>query len=476
MIDNFQYKRPVAAILRALAALTAVSALSATSSANAQAQAQTRDASRLGKELTAAGADPAASKDGNIPAFAGTEAALPGWAWGKKRVDFWKHKAEKPLFSIDATNVDKYADKLSPGQVAMLNQTKGYRMDVYPTHRSCGIPDFVAENTKKNVGTAKLNANGWSLAEAVLPGIPFPMPENGAEAMWNVKMRYRGVALDYKSVITAASPRKGSDEWIKAGSEQTNYFPWGVKGSQLFSKMPAIENFVYFAYSSPAALAGQSLAITIYTEQPTETFLYFPGQRRVRRMPTYAYDAPQIGFENQYTLDEPYVFNGAMDRFDWKLVGKKEIYVPYNSFGAYDFSAKFEDIAQKDFVAASHRRYELHRVWVVEATVKAGMRHLAPKRTFFIDEDSWNPLLADDYDGQGKLWKLREGFSIPVFETGACDVSAFVQYNLLEGRYVVDEHAMGTGADVRWLTEPGSNPRLKPGFYTSENLRAISDR
>jgi len=425
--------------------------------------AQTRDASRLGRDLTATGAEPEASKDGSIPAFAGTEPAMPGWAWGKKRVDFWKHKGEKPLYSIDASNVDKYADKLSPGQVQLVKQTKGYRMDVYPTHRTCGVPEFVAENTKKNVSVGKLKDNGWALQEAALPGFPFPIPENGA-------------AVDYKNVITAASPRKGSDEWIKAYSEQTNYYPWGAKGSAMFSKLPQIENFVYYGYSAPTALAGQALAITIYSEAPTETFYYFPGQRRVRRMPTYAYDAPQIGFENQYTLDEPYVFNGAMDRFDWKLVGKKEMIVPYNSFGSYDFTAKFEDVAQKDFIEPGHRRYEMHRVWVIEATVKAGMRHLAPKRTFFLDEDSWNPLVADDYDGQGKLWKVREGYSIPVYETGACDVSAFAQYNLLEGRYVYDEHGVGGGSDVRWITEPGGNPRLTAAFYTSDNLRAISER
>ena len=438
--------------------------------------AQTRDASRLGKDLTAAGAEPGASKDGAVPAFTGTEAPAAGWAWGKKRLDSWKYKAEKPLYSIDAGNVDKYADKLSPGQVALVKQTKGYRMDVYPSHRSCGIPDFVADNTKKNVEAGKLKANGWALQEAALPGFPFPMPENGAQAMWNAKMRYRGLALDYKNVITAASPRKGSDEWIKAYSEQTNYFPWGGKGTTMFSKTKEIENYVYYGYSAPAALAGQALAITIYTEAPTETFYYFPGQRRVRRMPTYAYDAPQIGFENQYTLDEPYVFNGALDRFDWKLAGKKELLVPYNSFGAYDFGAKFEDVAQRDFIAADHRRYEMHRVWVVEATVKAGMRHMAPKRTFYLDEDSWAPLVADDYDGQGKLWKVREGYQIPVYETGSCDVSAFAQYNLLEGRYVFDEHGVGTGKDVRWITEQGGNPKLTPAFYTSENLRSVSER
>lgn len=438
--------------------------------------AQSHDAGRLGRELTTAGAEPGASKDGAIPAFVGTEPAVGGWAWGKQRVEHWKHKGEKPLYTIDASNVDKYADRLSPGQVALVKQTKGYTMDVYPSHRDCGVPAFVADNTRKNVAMAKLKDNGWALQEAALPGFPFPMPENGAQAMWNMKMRYRGLAVDYPQVITAASPAKGSEEWIKAYSEQTNYYPWGVKGGTQFSKVREIENFVYYAYSAPAALAGQALAITIYAEAPTETFYYFPGQRRVRRMPTYAYDAPQIGFENQYTLDEPYVFNGALDRFDWKLVGKKEMIVPYNSFGAYDFAAKFEDVAGRDFIVASHRRYEMHRVWVVEATVKQGMRHLAPKRTFYLDEDSWNPLVADDYDGMGKLWKVREGYSIPVYETGACDVSAFAQYNLISGRYVFDEHGVGTGKDVRWITEAGGNPRLSPAFYTAENLRSISER
>jgi len=408
--------------------------------------------------------------------LAGRGAALAGWEWGKLRRDFWKHKDEKPLFTIDAANVDKYADKLSAGQIAMLKQRKDYRMDVYPSHRTCGVPDFVAANTRKNVGTARLNDDGWSLKEATVPGYPFPLPSNGVEAMWNSKMRYRGVGVDYKGTITAVSPRRGSTEWIRADSEQTVFIPSGAKGSQQLSSLPPVEFYVYFGYTSPAALAGQALAITQYMNQAeNETFYYFPGQRRVRRMPTYSHDSPQIGMENQYTLDEPQVFNGALDRFDWKLVGKKEIYVPYNAFGAYDFKAKFEDVARDDFIAQSHRRYELHRVWVVEATVKAGMRHSAPKRTVYLDEDSWAPLLMDDFDGQNKLAKMREGFLIPVYETGSCDAMAMVQNNLAEGRYVFDTHTAGVGKDIRWFTEP-TGPRMRSGFYTADNLRAISER
>ena len=65
-------------------------------------------------------------------------------------------KDDKPAFSIDASNVDKYADKLSAGQLALFKAYKGYRMDVYPTRRTCPVPDFVAAQTKKNATAAKI--------------------------------------------------------------------------------------------------------------------------------------------------------------------------------------------------------------------------------------------------------------------------------------------------------------------------------
>lgn len=438
--------------------------------------AHAADAARLGTALTPSGAEPGASKDGAIPAWSGNEPQQSGWAYGKYRGDFFKYKGDKPILTIDAGNADKYADKLTPGQLALLKQVKGYKMEVYPSRRTCGVPDFVAANTRKNVGTAQLSDDGWGLKDAAMPGFPFPMPEKGIEAMWNAKMRYRGLGLDYKNTYTSVSPRKGGTEWIRAGQEFTSFIPWANRGSEQLSKIGPVEFYTYFGYTSPAALAGQALAIKYFLDEAgSETFYYFPGQRRVRRMPSYSYDAPQIGMENQYLLDEPYVFNGTLDRFDFKLVGKKAMYVPYNVFGAYKFDAKLDDYGKPDFVDPQYRRYEEHRVWVVEATVKQGMRHTAPKRTYYLDEDSWNFLMADDYDAQGKISKLREGFIVPVYETGTCDVSAFAQYNISEGRYLFDLTSIGTGKDVRWVTEP-DGPRFKASFYTSENLRAVSDR
>jgi hypothetical protein len=451
-------------------------ALAAACLAMAGGPARAADPSQLGATLTPLGGDMAASKDGRIPAWKDEAQATEGWAWGKPRKDFWKYKNDKPLYSITAANVAKHAADLTPGQQALLKQNPGFQMDVYPTRRSCSAPDFVGENTRKNVGAAKLGADGWSLKSAMVPGTPFPIPTTGAQAMMNMKMRYRGIGVEFQNGYTMVSPRRGSDDWIMAGFEQSYFFPSGKKGANTLADAGNVEYYTYFSYKSPAALAGQGLAASVYLDNPnSETFYYFPGQRRVRRMPAYAYDAPQIGFENQYLLDETVMFTGTLDRFDWKIIGKKEVLVPYNVLGAYDFKAKIADVVGRNSLAASSRRYEMHRVWVVEATVKQGARHVSPKRTFYLDEDSWNAVLAEDYDVQGALWKVREGYLVPVYETGACDVLAFAQYNLPEGRYVFDFSTIGAGVDVKWLTE-GRSERTKASFYTSENLRAISDR
>jgi len=428
-------------------------------------------------QLTVAGAEQGASANGQIPAFAGKDVPEAGWSYGKVRGDYWKYKNEKPLFSIDASNVDKYADKLTPGQIALFKQIKGYRMDIYPTHRDCTYPDWVQDNIKKNAaGAAKLSTDGDHLQSAVLPGLPFPGAKTGQEAIWNYLTRYRGVGVDWQKINTMVSPRPGSTDWISVGSKQTLYFPWGKKGSNTLTPNENLFS-IYFGYETPAAFAGQALVQSFhFADNEAETYYYFPGQRRVRRMPSYDYDAPQIGFENQYTVDEPWLFNGDIDRFDWKLVGKKEIYVPYNDFGVYNFKKGVSDVFKQDSVDPSVRRYELHRVYVLEATLKSNMRHVTQKKVMYLDEDSYLALLGEDYDAQGKLWKTKEGYPIPIWELGGtCDIEPFAQYNLTSGRYVDDQTVIGTGQDVHYL-EDSTDPRFSSNYYGAESLRQISER
>lgn len=413
-----------------------------------------------------------------IPEFSGPAVPEAGWTYGKVRGEHWKHRNDKPLFSITAANVAQYADRLTPGQVALFQQKPDYRMDVYPTRRDCGLPDWVQANTKANAGKAKLDPSGNFVESGTLPGFLFPNPQSGAEVLWNYQLRYRGVGIHWPKTTIAVSPRPGGSDWIAVNGPQYTYFPWGAKGQNQAGINDGLHFAIFFAYADPPALAGQGV-VQRYSlkSNSAETYYYFPGQRRVRRMPTYQYDAPQIGFENNYTLDEPYLFNGPIDRFDWKIIGKKEMYVPYHTFGVYNYQTPFKDVAQDKYISPDARRYELHRVIAVEATAKSDVRHVAPKKVIYFDEDSFLALAGEDYDAQGRLWKVREGFSIPVWELGGtCDVEAFVQYDLMNGRYVFDQAGLGASQDIRWMPEAGGDAHFSDGFYSSESLRAISER
>lgn len=427
------------------------------------------------QEKTVIGAEKAGNKENTIPAWVGNEPAAPGWTFGKNRMDYWKHKDEKPLAVIDASNVEKYADKLTPGQINLVRTIKDYTMPIYPSHRTCGYSDFILQNTKANVGKAKIAADGWSLEAASLPGVPFPEPKSGIEAVWNFLVRYQGVAADMASGTTYVSPAPGSDQGLAVGWSQLFYYPWSAKGTFTPSSDGGIQMGVYYGYTKPAALAGQAVVQRFFFNKETESFFYFTGQRRVRRLPSYAYDAPQIGYENQYPADMPFIFVGNPDRFDWKIVGKKEVYVPYNNFKHSDVSATLAEAMKPKFVSADFRRYELHRVWEIEGTVKEGVRHSAPKKTLYLDEDTWAALVGDDYDAQGKLWRSKEAGARPTWEINAC--TALVQANFYDfnsGRYVSDPVLHG-GKDINSMAE-STDKRLQPNYFTAETLRANSER
>ena len=137
---------------------------------------------------------------------------------------------------------------------------------------------------------------------------------------------------------------------------------------------------------------------------PRMAWQYLPGQRRVRRAPQVAYDTPDSGAGGTATFDQSYVFNGALDRYDWKLVGKKEVYIPYNNYQADIVS--LDELLTPHHLNPDHVRFELHRVWVIEATLKQGKRHSIARRTIYFDEDSWVASMSDNYDGHDNLWRL----------------------------------------------------------------------
>ncbi len=392
------------------------------------------EVARLGVDLTPLGGEKAANSDGTIPAWDGGITQPPaGYSEGQYYVDPFSGDAIK--VTINSGNMSEYADKLTEGHKALLKTyPDSFKMNVYPTHRTAAAPQYVYDATKQIAAGAKLTDDGNGVDNAII-GIPFPIPSNGLEAIWNHILRFRAIFAERE--IAQAAPTRGGSYTLVEFSDQFN-----VQYSQPGMTIEKLNNIIlYFKQevTAPARLAGGILLVHETLDQKAENrkaWLYNPGQRRVRRAPNVAFDNPGTASDGMRTNDQFDMFNGSPERYNWQLVGKKEIYVPYNNYKLQDPSIKYDDILKPLHINPDLPRYELHRVWVVDATLKEGARHLYKRRTFYIDEDSWQILAVDQYDNRDQLWRVSEGFAINHYNVPNLWTTLEVHTDLQAGRYI----------------------------------------
>jgi hypothetical protein len=392
------------------------------------------EAKQLGTTLTAVGAEKAGNKDGTIPEFTGGLTTPPAGYVKDSGMRPDPYAADKPRLVLTGKNLAGMEDKLTVGTRELLKRFPNFRVDVYPTHRPVTLPKAVLENTAKNALNAKTTDGGVGVENA-LAGVPFPIPKSGYEVMWNHLLRYQGHALTtkYESWNVDAS---GTPSLATAG-EITSEFPLSDPKRTEAGKQSDVFFRTKLSYSAPARRAGEGLmafdAINPVV-QPRRVWQYLPGQRRVKLAPDVAYDTPNPGSAGASTYDDAWIFNGAMDRFDFKLVGKKEMVVPYSSYKLFA-SKVAADIVKPNHVNPDFVRWELHRVWVVEATLKPGKRHIYSRRTFYIDEDSWVALASDEYDGRGQLYRSSFDHMIYAYDAQATYNGNHVIYDFTSGAY-----------------------------------------
>jgi hypothetical protein len=400
----------------------------------ALAKVSQSEADRLGgAELTPIGAERAGNADGTIPEWTGGITELPsGYSVGDRLVDPFPE--DEPLFTITAENADQYADKLSPGQLAMFKRYPDtFRMRIFPTRRSATLPESEFELIKKSAVTTELAEGGNGLINFTA-GIAFPIPQSGVEVIWNHVARYRneaGLKRRYTQIPVQANgsfaPVLFEDESIPASRLPDNEYP-----NRLFVFLQRV--------LAPARLEGDVLLVHENIDQvkePRKAWVYNAGQRRVRLAPNIAYDGPGTASDGLRTADDLDMFNGSPDRYDWELVGKREMYIPYNSYDLRRGDLKYTDIVKEGHMNPDYLRYELHRVWVVDSKLKEGARHIYARRTFYLDEDSWQISLIDHYDGRGELWKMKEGHFIMHYQVAVPWLAAESLHDLISGRYVV---------------------------------------
>ncbi|MBW2369130.1 MAG: DUF1329 domain-containing protein [Deltaproteobacteria bacterium] len=378
-----------------------------------QAARSAEEIDSLGKSLTPLGGEKAGNADGTIPAWEGGITAPPaGYTPGAHHPDPY---ADDPvLFKITKANMEEYADKISEGHKTMFKASDAFYMNVYPTRRSASHPQRIYDATKKYAATAELTEGGNGIKGTVI-GAPFPIPQNGLEVIWNHIVRYRGEFVD-RTFAYAPVTRGGSYTLgIEHSMIRWKYSLPGMTEEKLDNVILMFRQDLL----APPRSAGRILLVHDTLDQEKEArkaWTYNPGQRRVRRAPQVAFDCPGMGSDGLRTTDDYDMFNGSPQRYDWKLVGKKEMIVPYNAYKLHSDQLKYADIIRPLHLNPEHLRYELHRVWVVEANLKEGTRHIYKKRVFYFDEDSWNIVVKDQYDNRDKLWRFSEGHLINYYD------------------------------------------------------------
>jgi len=389
---------------------------------------------QLGNQLTPFGAIKAGNADGTIPAWDGGITSPPAnYKPGDHHPN--PYAGEAPLFTITAANMAQYADKLSAGHQAMLKLYPSFNIPVYKTHRSAAAPQRIYDATKQSAKTATLTDTGNGVTNTI-NGIPFPVPTKGVEAIWNHLLRYRGDQV--RRYTAQAAPTRGGNYTLVKFQEDILflYSLPGMTEGELRNRIAMLKQ----AVKAPARLAGSLLLVHDTLDQvkePRNAWLYNTGQRRVRRAPNVAYDNPGTASDGLRTSDQLDMFNGAPDRYDWTLVGRKEIYVPYNSYELHSDKVSYKDILTPLHINPDLTRYELHRVWVVESKLKPGARHIYARRTYYVDEDTWQISIIDHYDGRGELWRVKEGHEVSHYQVAIPWLAVEALHDLVSARYLL---------------------------------------
>ncbi len=432
------------------------------------------EVAQLGSSLTPFGAERAGNADGSIPPYTGGLPVSTQPAGFQKGSGRWvdPFAADKPLYSVTAQTADRHAPRLSETAKALFKRYPGYRMDVYPSRRSVAYPDWVLDNTRKNATRAKTTNAGVTLEDAH-GGVPFPMPKTGHEAMWNHLLRYNGLGYQYTGrnwYVTPAGlavnsgalrvdwqslyqdPAQSADDTRKAG----NYFSQSV-----------------YDFIGPAQAVGNA---TLYNDtldpvaQPRRAWTYSAATRRTRVAPDVSYATPVASQGGVMSYDEVYLFQGALDMFDYKLLGKREMLIPYNGY-ALSFGSTSKALLTPQYLNPNFVRWELHRVWVVEATLKPGKSHTVSRRMYYFDEDWSGAGMSDGFDAAGRLARGQFLSSVQLYDEQTPVAITYWGYDLSSGLYALVSHLGDPGSGL-W----SKNSVFSPLVFTPDALPTRSQR
>ena len=370
--------------------------------------------------------------------------------------------SDEIVFTIDKSNFQNFTETLlTSGQKEMFRTyPETFKMNIYPSRRSCSVPSEVIELSNEN---AQLIDEGEGIIGTV-GSIPFPKPKEALHHVWNHILRYRGVDIYGSSPFYLVDP----DGRIYYGAGEAiarNYWNPFIKNDK------GLQGKLMTKVTHPPRLADASLLVIESLnafQTPRRAWAYNPGTRRVRRAPDIAYDYMPSANQGLTTADQFDGFNGAKDRYNWKSLGIKQMLVPYNAYKFYE--ANIEDVLNPYHVNQDYLRYELVNVNVVLAELKSDKRHIIPKRIMYFDLDSHNMLIEETFDGEGKIMSYREFPIINFYDQPMCLSIHAATYDFATRRYQLTQVRSADIPKVIWRLEEPHDERM----FTPEGLKRFA--
>lgn len=441
--------------------------------ASAYAAPSEEELQLLGNSLTPWGAEKAGSADGSYPPYAGDAKPPAGF---DKSSGIWPdlYPDEKPLFSIDANNMAQYEDKLMEGLMELMRRYPTFRIDIYPTHRDVWMPEVFIQGTMANARNpeCKTSADGVGLY-GCWAGTPFPIPKNGYEAMWNHALRYSttseyistGYLVNANGAITLLVQTLTYNEFPYFNPDVTPYEGTGQYYQRVhnLNRLPARD------------VGGQTMLWwpLEFDKYDQRAWSYTPGQRRVRLAPEFAYDTPAPQMGGTMFFDEISLFQGRMDRFKFELKGRKLMYLPYHNWRMHLLRGDPEQLLGPHHFNPDMVRYELRRVWVVEATPLPGVRHMAKRKLFYLDEDTWATIAYEGWDHSDKLFRVMLSNGAINYADGAflSYASSMQSYDVSRGQYTALQTQLAEGSYIRTQVPWRPEAEMAPAYMARRGIR-----
>ncbi len=371
--------------------------------------------------------------------------------------------SDQILLTIDIDNYTEYKNEiLTPGQIKMFETYPDtFKINVYPSRRSCAVPPEVLELTDKN---AKLIDEGEGV-DGIVGSIPFPNPTEALHHVWNHILRYRGVEIYGASPFYIINP-DGTRTFGAGEAIAKNFWNPFIRDEK-----KGLQGMLMTKVTHPPRLADASTLVIESLnafKTPRKAWVYNPGTRRVRRAPDISYDYMPSAAQGLTTVDQVDGFNGAKDRYHWQDLGEQLRLMPYNAYKFHE--TRIEEILTPYHVNQDFLRYELVKVNVVKAKLKNDKRHIIPNRIMYFDYDSHNMLSEETFDDEGLIMSYREFPIINFYDQPMCLSIHSATYDFATRRYQLQSVRSTDLPKVQWrLTEP-HDERL----FTPEGLKRFA--